>query len=187
MKRFGFTLVEVNLALVVMALGVLGLVSLYSLGFRENRQSLEDVKGVAFAEATVNQLLAALGSRHVTWENWKNIGDSTTGAWPKDGWGRYAGTDVNESDPKPLANPTVEAQKVFSDTLSKCGFTGSFNPPEGLKGDKMHCGLVIVRRGGKCTIAMRCGNRAGDLLYQPLYYAEVQFQGLEEQGGGTTP
>ena len=39
MFRHAFTLIEVNLAMFVMAVGTLGLVSLYSLGYRENQQS----------------------------------------------------------------------------------------------------------------------------------------------------
>ena len=35
--RQAFTLMEVNLAIFIMAAGVLGMVSLYSLGFRESR------------------------------------------------------------------------------------------------------------------------------------------------------
>ena len=42
MKK-AFTLMEVNLAILVMAGGILSIVGLYSLGFRENKQSGEDV------------------------------------------------------------------------------------------------------------------------------------------------
>ena len=38
-----FTLIEVNLAIFIMAGGVLAMISLYSFGFRESRQSREDV------------------------------------------------------------------------------------------------------------------------------------------------
>ena len=38
MKK-AFTLIEVNLAIMVMAVGVLGIISLYAFGFREERQS----------------------------------------------------------------------------------------------------------------------------------------------------
>ena len=50
MFRRGFTLIEVNLAMFVMAVGTLGLVSLYSLGYRENQQSNEDVQAAAVAD-----------------------------------------------------------------------------------------------------------------------------------------
>ena len=46
-----FTLIEVNLAIFIMAGGVLAMISLYSLGFRESRQSREDVASSAMADA----------------------------------------------------------------------------------------------------------------------------------------
>ena len=46
-----FTLIEVNLAIFIMAGGVLAMISLYSLGFRESRQSREDVAASAIAES----------------------------------------------------------------------------------------------------------------------------------------
>ena len=46
-----FTLIEVNLAIFIMAGGVLAMISLYSLGFRESRQSREDVAAAALAES----------------------------------------------------------------------------------------------------------------------------------------
>ena len=51
MKSFfgksGFSLMEVNLAVFIMATGVLAMVSLYPLAYRENSQSVEDVKAAA--------------------------------------------------------------------------------------------------------------------------------------------
>ena len=49
-QRAGFTLMEVNLAIFIMAVGVFSMCSLYTLGYRENRQSVEDVAGAAFAD-----------------------------------------------------------------------------------------------------------------------------------------
>ena len=45
-----FTLIEVNLAIFIMAGGVLAMISLYSLGFRESRQSKEDLASATFAD-----------------------------------------------------------------------------------------------------------------------------------------
>ena len=52
MKK-AFTLIEVNLAIMVMAVGVLGIISLYAFGFREERQSREDVASAAYADAVM--------------------------------------------------------------------------------------------------------------------------------------
>ena len=48
--RKAFTLMEVNLAIMIMAGGILSVLGLYSLGYRENRQSREDVAAAAYAE-----------------------------------------------------------------------------------------------------------------------------------------
>ena len=179
MRRAGFTLIEVNLAILVMGLGVLGLVALFSLGYRESRQSLEDVRSVAVAEANMNQLVAALSSTNLTWSTWKSIG-----MVPATGWSRYAGTDSNPNNPKPLSNPTAQARSDFSSLMGTCGFSGTFvagGGQDNSKAPQLAIGLVVVQRGPKCSIAMRCGNRAGTLLYQPLFYTEVQFQGLRNE------
>ena len=55
-----FTLIEVNLAIFIMAGGVLAMISLYSLGFRESRQSREDVAASAIADEVLNPLVVAL-------------------------------------------------------------------------------------------------------------------------------
>ena len=86
MKRFGFTLIEVNLAIFVMAVGVLSLVSLYSFGYRENQQSAEDVQAAAVSEYCLNAMVAALSSTNMSWTAWRGLGMQ-----PANGWGEYAG------------------------------------------------------------------------------------------------
>ena len=68
-----FTLIEVNLAIFIMAGGVLAMISLYSLGFRESRQSREDVSSAAMADLILNPLVIALSSRDLKWSEWKNL------------------------------------------------------------------------------------------------------------------
>ena len=182
----GFTLMEVNLAMFVMAVGTLGLVSLYSFGYRENQQSVEDVRGASVAEVNMNALIASLSSTNMTWTEWNSIG-----TLPANGWGKYAGdgTGVNWNDNgggndnqkiRPMSNPTSEARSVFSKIVKLGGGSGSFYDGNGLA-----CGLVINQEGDRCSIAFRSGKRSGTLVYQPLYYTEVRFQGLRrpEEGG----
>lgn len=174
MRRGGFTLMEVNLAMFIMAVGTLGLISLYTLGYRENRQSLEDVRGAAVAESNMNQLMAALSSTNLTWSTWTSIEQI-----PSDGWGKYAGNANEEEggdDVNPLKNPTGQARSDFNNIMSKCGFNGTFED-----GDGLAVGLVVLRNGDRMSISMRSGLRDGTLLYQPLYFTEVRFQGLRDQ------
>ena len=77
--RRGFTLVEVNLAIFIMAAGVLAMVSLYSLGMRESRQSTEDVAAAGYADAVFAPLVSKLSSRNLTWKGWTSIGATPSG------------------------------------------------------------------------------------------------------------
>ena len=88
MKK-AFTLMEVNLAILVMAFGVLGLVSLYSLGYRESSQSREDVEAAALADRTLNALATMLSSTNMTWSQWNSIGTLPSGGNRGSGWLKY--------------------------------------------------------------------------------------------------
>ena len=61
MMRKAFTLIEVNLAMLVMAGGILSIVGLYAFGFRENRQSREDVAATALADSVMSPQSRAEG------------------------------------------------------------------------------------------------------------------------------
>ena len=73
MLQRAFTLIEVNLAIFIMAGGVLAMISLYSLGFRESRQSREDVAAAALADEVLNPLVIALSSRKWKWSEWRSL------------------------------------------------------------------------------------------------------------------
>ena len=75
MKR-AFTLIEVNLAIMVMAVGVLGIISLYALGYREERQSREDVASASYADAVMGPLVTALTATNVKWSVFRKIDDA---------------------------------------------------------------------------------------------------------------
>lgn len=49
-NRSGFSLIEVNMAVFVMAIGIVGLLSLFPAGLRESMQSRADLKQVMFSE-----------------------------------------------------------------------------------------------------------------------------------------
>ena len=53
MKK-AFTLIEVNLAMLIMAGGILSIVGLYSFGFRENRHSRVDVAATTLADSVIS-------------------------------------------------------------------------------------------------------------------------------------
>ena len=180
MRRFGFTLIEVNLAMFIMAVGTLALVGLYVFGYRENQQSNEDVRAAAVAEMHLNAMIAALSSTNMTWNAWRSIG-----VQPEKGWGTYANDGTGMGEPvendgraktAPLTDPSSTARSVFDSVISKAGFSANFDD------NGLAVAIVVVPSGDYRTysVSVRCGNRASTLLYQPLYYSEVYFQGLRE-------
>lgn len=187
MFRRGFTLIEVNLAMFVMAVGTLGLVSLYTLGYRENQQSGEDVQAAAVADKLLNEMVTALSSTNMTWSAWESIGTV-----PENGWLKYVNesgsgqtinndTDMNNSEStfRPVSKGEANslAKSAYDKAFSAAGYSGSFDYQD------MACGIVICQKGPTCSIAVRCARRAATLVYQPLYYTEVYFQGLPKEGG----
>ena len=62
-SRAAFTLMEVNLAILIMAMGVLTMTSLYPLGFRESEAAHDDVRTAVVADEVLGKLSAALSSR----------------------------------------------------------------------------------------------------------------------------
>lgn len=195
LKKAGFTLVEVNLAIFIMATGVLSMCALYTLGYRENSQSVEDVDATAYADVCLAPLIAALSSPTLKWSDWIQIGQKDVsaearnsgidGRWPRNGWRDYietesvynADTGRNENVYRVKRNCTNIAQndafgKVAGCVSSSGVSVGSLQIPTDYK-----AGLVITRRGAVIQLAFRLSRRAQSLLAQPIIVAEVHFQG----------
>ena len=204
MNRFfkkAFTLIEVNLAIFIMAGGVLAMISLYSLGFRESRQSREDVASAALADAVLNPLVVALSSSKLKWSEWRALplrtlnsgisaGDgsgSSVQVLPNNGWLSYFDTKGSgaskvcyvSSDPSGVANG-VYGQLVGVDK-DGWGLPGSVTIPSG-----MTYALVASRESENSpviTLAVRCvrKNLRNTLMSQPVFSTEVHFQGDPNQ------
>lgn len=80
-RRSGFSLMEVNMAIFVMAVGTLGMVALFPLGLREGVQGRADMRQSMFADHALNQLAGLLSQTNITWSEWVKL-DKT--AWPAD-------------------------------------------------------------------------------------------------------
>lgn len=177
MKK-AFTLMEVTLAISVMAVGVLALASLYSFGFRENRQSAEDVAGVAFAQAVIARLTTALSATNLTWESFNSLEKHPS----EHGWADYfnINTGIVESDPTPTA------RVAFSDVMNKLSFEGGDRPDtswpsaaeSGLRGALL---VYHEKDSAIARIAFRSSQLATTLLATPLYYTVVRFQGVDDR------
>ncbi len=103
----GFSLMEVNMAVFVMAIGILGMVALFPLGLREGVQARADLKQAMFADHALNQIVAILSQTNMTWSVWKGLdgfeGDGSklqgklTAVTPK---GSGGSVDLGETLPK---------------------------------------------------------------------------------------
>ena len=184
--RRAFTLLEVNLAILVMALGILGMCGLYALGYQENRQSKEDVAATAFAGAYLAPLAQALSSRDMKWSQWITLGEKigqqdsqllggADGLLPKSGWGAYV--DVSGDRYKVRSDGRTTADDVFTKVASASGVSISAPPIP----DVYDYGLVLTRCGSRIQLAFRLTNRREMLAAQPAFVWEVHFQGDPEQ------
>lgn len=188
---------EVNLAIFIMAVGVLSMCSLFTLGYRENSQSLEDVNAAAYADACLAPLVAALSSTQLSWSNWQTIGDRPSyegsedadsygidGLWPEKGWSSYVTdkmeyddeTEINLTTFRVVQNPKTLAKNVYNNVKSRLSSTGvsmgGLVLPKGYQ-----AGLVVTRRGAVIQLAFRLARRSQSLMSQPVFVAEVHYQG----------
>ena len=183
--RKAFTLMEINLAIMIMAGGILSVLGLYSLGYRENRQSRDDVATAAYAEAIVSPLVIALSSTNLTWETFNKLDE-----YPEGGWGDYI-NNYGQVD----GNPNSKAKQVFDEVLNKLNvpsFNATWIDP---KVYKLEAAGLVVQHKGKgdgnsnrpiVRIGFRAARNRSELLSMPLYYTEVAFQGHmnEEEANG---
>ena len=191
----GFTLMEVNLAIFIMEVGLLAMVALYPLAYRESQQSKDDVKGAAAADCVLNTLTAALSSRNIKWDEWESAvgsavqrtGDSSGSG----GWMAYCDRNQNSYTPKRRSELNSLAKSVYN---SLAGANRQHKPSWPVA-NELACALVAqwgqmpVLDGGatvmredhsRVSISLRVTRRAGELMAQPIYYTEVHFQGDQE-------
>ena len=178
MKK-AFTLIEVNLAIMVMAVGVLGIISLYAFGFREERQSREDVASAAYADAVMAPLVTALTATNVKWSAFRKMPDSP-GA---QGWGHYL---QNRTTGKVVSDPDSLAQSAYSRTLGALSLGGGF--PSGFQVSRQKAGnlkaaLVVMHDENSAIvrISFRAAAKENLLFSAPLYYTEARFQGVMDE------
>lgn len=180
MMRKGFTLMEVNLAMMIMAGGILSIVGLYSFGFRESRQSREDVAGAAFAETALSPLVMAISATNLVWSKFRDVK-----CFPSDeGWGHYMndGKVTSEPNGKAVFDQAMNAYAgcaVGGDTVKFGG--GEVSSAESWSGLK--CGLVVMHEKDSpvVKIGFRATRTKGQLMAMPLYYTEVRFQGVVDR------
>lgn len=192
--RNGFTLVEVNLAIFIMAAGVLAMVSLYSLGMRESRQSTEDVAVAGYADAVFAPLVAKLSATNLTWRGWTSVGSSPQGEGSKvcdgvtqggKGWADYVQQVGSEKSGRYRVDSgcTAKAKQAFQEIAGAQSVGSpslSVSWPSVLPSEYSY-GLVATRKGATISLAFRASRRRDALMSQPVYYTEVRYQGRDDQ------
>lgn len=152
--------------------GVLSVVVLYSLGFRESTQSTEDVASAAYADEVFARIHMALSDTNVTWQSFNSIRN-----YPSDrGWGDYLDKDkpgvvASGAEGKAVAAfgnlmSAASASRVSSDwpTLPPCLGTA---------------GLVVRHDQGSPVVhvCFRAAKHERSLMSSPIFYTAVLFQG----------
>lgn len=178
--RNGFTLMEVNLAMLIMAGGILSIVGLYSFGFRENRQSREDVSSAAYADAVMSPLMMAISATNLQWSKFREIDNFPD----DDGWGYYFNNNgqVTRDDGDAVFNKAMNAYSGCAqggDDRVSFSFPSEAESASGLPS----CGLVVLhdRYSPIVRIGFRASKNKEQLMSMPLYYTEVRFQGVIDQ------
>lgn len=179
MKRKAFTLVEVNFAIGAFAIGLLTIMALFSLAFKEGRQSSEDIQTTAAADAIFSQLVMAASSTNLVWSRFSEIESYPDGADTR-GWEVYtrgAGY-LPIKDPSSTANGAISG---FLSELAQCssspaGFPTAIADPS--NGDLKY-GVLIQHTPGDRIIrfSFRAARISSMLFSAPLYYTEAVFQG----------
>lgn len=174
---------EVNLAILIMAGGILSILGLYSLGYRENRQSREDVASAAYADAVMSPLVMALSATNLKWSSFKKIDSVPSDA----GWEAYLNNKgIVDKDPEPMARAAFT--KVMGQLQAEGALEVSKSWPSAAAAG-MRAGLVILHdrlsddEGGSAIvrIGFRATKNPAELLAMPMYYTEVRFQGVIDE------
>lgn len=184
--RAAFTLMEVNLAIFIMAVGVLTMTSLYPLGFRESQQARDDVEAAVVADEVLGKLTAALSSRNITWDTWRRRVDGAVNKCPN-GWFAYFKQGNNNTFvPVSKSQANSRAAEVFTSLATAA--TGYTQTPTWLPDTDYAYGIVAqwgkrIIAGvaqndySRVSISFRMARRSGALMTAPIYYTEVHFQG----------
>lgn len=179
----GFSLVEVCLAIAILSSGVLSMCVLYTLGYRENRQSVEDVTAAAYADAYLSPLVAGLSATNMTWTQWCKIGKdgssraSDNAVIPKGGWLAYVNAIDNGADYE-VKDARSIADAAFAEVLGNLPSNRRGANPSLPSGTSY--GLVVTRHGAVIQLAFRAARRNRTLMTQPVIVSEIHFQGTIE-------
>jgi len=156
---------EVNMAIFVMAIGILGLVALFPLGLRESTQGQADLKQSMFADYMLNQAVAAAARSDVPWSEWKSWANSyrppekSTVTLNDKSVPNFIRKYLDKHDPD-WANAPVENKQYKIACCLVPGYS-----------DRM-MGIMVMS-----SDLVKSVSEYSQFSNNPIYYAEVMFQG----------
>lgn len=175
-KRKGFSLIEVNMAVFVVAVGILSMVALYPLGLRESIKGKEDLMESVFADNLLNQAVAIASGRSVKWSDWNDESHNPLLPRPNVNIGktglenRFTTEDGFSDLPNFLRSKMVKPALVSesSDAGGVRHFRIACFRPQAYSGRMM--GIMVQS-------TTENANDRNDYSNHPIYYAEAYFQG----------
>lgn len=176
MKRSGFSLIEVNMAVFVLAIGVLSMAVLYPLGLRESIQSQADLKQSMFADYILNVAVSAASSTNVTWSEWSDWAGTynTAGSMSL---GDSVPSFVSKMLLKAVDNYNVSQLSNFQHTLNQTYAVYCVMA----QGPSARIMGIMVRSLDVDTSKMTSEEQVRRLEAQPSYYAEARFMGFADK------
>lgn len=173
----GFSLIEVNMAIFVMAIGVLSLAALFPLGLRENMNAVSDMTESIFADGLLNQAVAIASGRNVKWSEWddedknpiiRDVGGSGTSRELT--CDKFKRQDSFEDLPKFLRNEMKMPTLIPNDSSKN-----------GVRHFRIACCRPPAHSGRVMGIMVQCTSDSAydrnDYSNNLIYYAEAYFQG----------
>ena len=172
--RKAFTLIEINLAMLIMAGGILSVVGLYALGFRESGQSREDLSAAALADAFISPLVMAISSTNVTWNDFKDLPNFPGNK----GWGEFVDEQTGLVKQDPYRDPSSWVSRL---NVKSEDWVGLQTAQSALSSVKQTCGIVIMHEKDSPVVSIGFRavdrNKVGTLMSMPLFFTEVRYQG----------
>lgn len=177
LRMFGFSLIEVNMAVFVMAVGIIGMAALYPLGLRESIQSTADLKQSMFADVILGAAVASASNSNMLWTTFKSValanGDSAVG--------QTAGT----TPPGEILKAINGAVNVFNNDASVKMVKDQnyqlycFRVPRWSNDDNSPIMGFLVVSIDTDTSSMSADDVNRLLGNQQVYYAEALYQGVQ--------
>ena len=155
--KAGFSLMEVNMAIFVMAVGILSAVALFPLGLRESTQGQADITQAMFSDYLLNQAVAAASLTNFWWSEWKKV-------------------------PNAVNRDHIDLLNTLPDFMRQRMHLPKMDPPlSKASGYSIACCLVPGASDKIMGIMVQSteveGGNIADYTNNPVYYAEVLFQG----------